>query len=113
MIEPELLICQRAFPEAQRLLSGARNYGVGLLPVGWHDADVEPIQGAAAVVRRGSPLEPLRGEILRISVGDRSAYVWVIAGADVETDLSISRRAMLAVGYLAASSILLDVEVIG
>ena len=44
LTEPEVLIGQRAFPDAQPLLAGAST-PVGSFTVGWHDTAVQPYRG--------------------------------------------------------------------
>lgn len=109
-VEPELLIIERAFPEAQALLASTPSEILGSLVVGWHDTVLSRWTGAAAVVRRGGPLEERVGEIIRVSTDFGSAVVYVVGTADVERDLSLARRAFLAVCPLAEEEILMSVE---
>lgn len=112
MVEEELLIVERAFPEAQRLLAGIPERSLGELRIGWHDTVARPETGAAAAVRTGSALEDLVGEVLRVAVGARSAYVYVAGAADLATDLSLARRAFLALAPLSTESVTAHVEVV-
>lgn len=113
MIEEELSIIRRAFPEAQRLLEGPPSRVVAAAAaVGWHGTSADPETGAAAVVRSGGPYEDLIGEVLRVSTALTGAYVYVVGRADVVTDLSLARRAFLAVAPLAEESVTMAVEVV-
>lgn len=107
MTEPEIMIVRRAFPEAQRLLAGVPSGFLGPRQlVGWHDTTAHPEMGAVALARRGSDLETYIGEVLRVTSEFGSAFVYVIGGnADLLTDLSLARRAFLAVGPLAEETL--------
>lgn len=109
MIELELMVIERAFPEAQRLLAGIPNQTVGRYRTGWHDTSVSRHTGAAAVVRRDGPLAEEVGETLYLISDYGAAYVYVVGGADLLTDISVARRAFLALGQLAEEE--LDVRV--
>lgn len=111
MTQPQLLIIERAFPEAQRLLSGATVTHYGRVDVGWHDTAVSPWTGAAAVVRRGGPLMELIGQTLRVTSDDGSCLVYVVGGGDVLQDLSVARRAFLALSPLAEDELDCMVEI--
>lgn len=114
MIESEVLASLRAFPEAQRLLAGVPIDRVaGLVPVGWHGTEVEPLP--VAVVRRGGAHEELIGEVVRVSRGWRDpvfAYVYGARGIPEGVELSLPRRWFLALGLLSLESIDCVVEVV-
>ena len=100
---------RRAFPEAQRLLAGAPADVGRVLEVGWHHTDTNPETGAAAVVRRGGPLEDWLGSVLLVrrmggtgaDLVVAQAFVYVVGVADVVADLSLARRAFFAISPLA------------
>lgn len=99
MIEPEVAIGRRAFPAAQALLAGALLTSIpDVSTVGWHETFVDGESGAFAVVRFG--LEELRGEIVKVTAGDRSCFVYVVGARDVPVDLSLARRAFLSLAPL-------------
>lgn len=113
IIERELLDSRRAWPESQRIFRGA---ALRRLPtrveVGWHFNEVDPEQGAVAVVRDGAGLDYLIGEILRVAIGTRQAFVWVRGARGVPHDLSLTRRAFLAIGLLSHESLACVVEIV-
>jgi hypothetical protein len=113
MIEPELSITRRAFPEAQALLAGPVSRQVTAAAViGWHDTTAHGETGAVAVVRRGGPYEDLVGEVLRVETSYAAAYVYCAARADVVEDLSLARRAMLSVAPLAEENISASIGIV-
>lgn len=111
--EPELLAIRRAFPKAQELLFSVPLSRIYAGPVGWHGTQVDPELGSsAAVVRSGAGLDELIGEVLRITVGDRTpVFVYVVGARDVPTDVSVARRAFMALGLLAVEHVEAIVEV--
>lgn len=112
-VEPEVMLGRRAFPMAQQLLAGSVESQLPqLVETGWHDTSVHPETGAFALVRQGAGLDDLIGEILRVQAQDRTAYVYCLGSADVPTDLSLARRAFLALGLLALESLGTSVAVV-
>lgn len=113
IVEQDLLDSRRAWPEAQRIFKGP---ALRRLPsraeVGWHGNEVDIEQGACAVVRAGAGLDDLIGEVLRVSIGSREAFVWVRGSRGVPHDVSLTRRAFLALGLLSHESIACVVEVV-
>lgn len=112
--EPELLTIRRAFPEAQLALAGVPLDRVFAGPVGWHGTSVHPELGSAhAVVRSFSDLDELIGEVLRITVPGRPPiFVYVVGARDVPWQVSVSRRAFMALGLLSAESVEAIVETV-
>ena len=100
--EPEVLIGQRAFVDAQRILGeGLRGQAVGTFTVGWHDTSVQPYRGAFAVVNQVDPaLRDLVGEVLRVNARDQEVLVYVLGRQDVPHSISLARRAFLALSGL-------------
>lgn len=114
-MELELQWSRRAFPKAQELLAGSPTSDAPLrLDVGWHSNDVEAEAGAIAVVRDGAGLDAWLGQVLRVTSldhPDRAVFVFVLGARGVPTDLSLSRRAFLALGVLSLESLSCLVEV--
>lgn len=105
MIEPELAIIQRAFPEAQALLPFVPAQNLGRILTGWHDTALSRWTGPAALALRGSALEEYVGETLVVSTDRGRISVYVVgASGQLLTDLSLARRAFLAVAPLAAET---------
>lgn len=112
--ELELLWAVRAFPESQRIFEATGVPGrrlPGLVDVGWHGTETEPIAGATCVLGVGGD-QALRGEVLRISRGPRRVFVYVLGVRAVPVPYSISRRAFLGLGLLALDSIPCVIEVV-
>lgn len=111
--EPEILTGRRAFPKAQQLLAGVP---LRRLPervnVGWYGTETHPEAGSFAVVRDGAGLDDLIGEVLRVAVGARSVFVYVVGARGVPTDLALARRPFLALGLLSQESLPAVVEVV-
>lgn len=99
--DPDLLAARRAFPMSQALLAGEPLRELGVVDVGWHDTNTHPETGAFAVVAIGAEFGELRGEILRVSAGDRVAFVYVVAERAVPAPISLARRAFLHLGLLS------------
>lgn len=110
--EEEVLWARRAWGKSQALLDGSalRNYGP--VAVGWHEATTHHEVGAFAVVRTGGPWDELIGEILRLTYANRSVFVYCFGGANVPTDLSLSRPAFLRLALLSNESVNAIVEVV-
>lgn len=109
--EPEVLAGRRAFPEAQRLLDGPTLRSADdLRNAGWHGTLTHPEAGAFAVVRRD--LEDYVGEVIRVTYGSRSCVVYVVAARDVPQELSLTRRAFMALSPLWRERIRVQAEVV-
>lgn len=115
MIEPEIAWGRRAFPEAQRLFDEAGSPGArwpGQLDTGWHSSSVHEETGAFALVRSGAGLDDLIGEVIEVRTDYRSVLVYVLASRDIEQQLSLTRRAFLALALLTKESISTAVRVV-
>lgn len=111
--EQELLDSRRAFPMAQSLLGDVPSRRLsGLVTVGWHANDVHPEAGSVAVVGRLSPLAGLVGDIVRVTVGTRQVFVFVLGARDVPVDLSLARRPFSVLALLTTTSVSAIVEVV-
>jgi hypothetical protein len=81
--------------------------------VEWHHTTLDEHEGAFAVAREGGPLEEMVGDVLRVSYGDRSAYVYVVdASDDLDADLSLARRAFIQLANLSEDEVAASVEVL-
>lgn len=108
-----VMIGRRAYPTAQVLLSGVPLYKIPrFVDVGWYDTRIHPETGAFAVIREDGPLEELAGEVLRVTCGRRSTFVYCAGSADVPTDLALYRRAYLDLMLLSREAVPCIVEVI-
>lgn len=105
---------RRAFAQTQALLTGTVARTVALLAdVGWYDSAAHPETGAFALVREDGAYADLVGEILLVTNGDRSCYVYCIDFGDVTGDLALYRRAYLHLGLLSHETLPCLVEVLG
>jgi hypothetical protein len=97
------------------------NGGVLALPifhadVGWHGTDLDDEEGAFAIVQEGSVLEALIGERVRIRTDQLSAgvvFAFVHNRYPIVDDISLTRRAFLELGFLAADNVRCVIEVMG
>lgn len=114
---PELMIARRSFPTAQSLFEGpVLREATANAQIGWHDTEVCAETGAIALVPADGELTDLVGEIVvvkrRLPREIRSVYAYVLARAALADDLSLSRRAFLHLGPLAAEFLECSVEVV-
>jgi hypothetical protein len=116
--EDDMYLGRLPFPEAQRVFARGgpvpgRRYRTG---AGWHGTNTDPERGSFAAVRAGGPLEGLLGERVRVTrlsaVGEASVYAYCHTVAAVAEDISLTRRAFLAVALPAEDEIDVTVEVI-
>lgn len=111
--EPEILIGRRAFATAQTLFAGV---AARRLPertdVGWYGTETHAEIGAFAVVRDGWGLDDLIGEVLRVSVGRRAVFVYVVGARGIPTDIALARRAFLGLGLLSSEALSAVIEVV-
>lgn len=102
------------WPESQRKLAegAAVPHSARLATCGWHGTKIDPNRGAFAIVRSDGPLADLLGERVRVGAYPRAAYVYVTdERADVEEDISLTRRAFAALAPLATDELAVKVEV--
>lgn len=115
ILEPEVALGRRAFPEAQRLLvTQPLRLATDLKTCGWHGTNVHPEDGAFALVRSGPEgfQDEYVGEVLRLTVGSRSCIAYVLAARDLPWDVSLTRRAFMALAPLFTSQLLIRAEVL-
>lgn len=80
---------------------------------GWHGTRLHPEVGSFALVDSDGPLASLVGDRLRITSGFTSIFVYVVGETELEDDLSLTRRAFLALSSLADDSLDVTVGVVG
>lgn len=107
--DPEILVGRRAFAAAQAIFAGAPLGLPALIDVGWHDSKVSVERGSFAVIGQNSGLDDLIGEIVSVTAADRTAFVYVLAAADVPVSLSLARRAFFAICRPTLESVLCKV----
>lgn len=98
---------------AQKMLAGpVTGAPLAAATAEWHHTTLDPHEGAFALVRSGGPLEELVGDVIRVSHGGRSLYAYVVdATDDLDADLSLARRAFLALDDLSLDEVSVTVEV--
>lgn len=112
VIEPEILIGRRAFDMAQSLLAAEPETRLPQrVPVGWYDTTTDPEVGSFAVVQRGGDYEDLVGETLKITVREKSVFVYVIGARGVPHQIHLARRAFFALDRLSLDSLNAVVEI--
>lgn len=98
------LAARRAFPSTQTLLAGIDlAIDPDIQTVGWHGTAFHPENGSVALV--SATFVRLVGETLRVSVGNRTVYVYVIGVRNLRYDLSLARRPFMALGGLYNTSL--------
>lgn len=108
------MAARRAFPKAQELLASTPlRPAPDLTACGWHGTSVHREDGAFALVNLGKPGldEAYVGEVIRVRFEDRSCLVYVIGARDLPWDLSLTRRAFMALSPLWATSLTVYSEV--
>lgn len=109
-----VLVGRRCFADAQAQL-GVRppNQTVdALVTTGWYDSAVNAEVGSFAVVDPAGVLADRVGQVLRVSTGSFSAFVYVIGLAGTGAPLALARRAFMALGPLSVGTLECVVEVV-
>jgi hypothetical protein len=114
----EMLFASLPFNEAQAQL-GAPGVEGRLLTAtcGWHGTSFDSQRGSFAIVSSDGPLKDMVGERLAITRGDtpqaRTVYVYVHTDSDDLVDeISLTRRAFMALGDPALDNIDVSVDVV-
>lgn len=110
--DPDRMAGRRSWAAAQRRYAGQVLEAVGVVDIGWHDTATHPETGAFALVAGSAGLDRLFGEILRVRVGRREAFVYVLGAGAVPTPISLSRRAFFSLGLLSEETLSATVEVV-
>lgn len=116
MIEEEILIGRRAFPEAQALFATTTLRTLAeTQTVGWHGSTLSAEEPAFALVQRGGALDNdvvgdddgLIGEVLVLTRAgaDETIYVYCLGAANIPTALSVPLRAFAALAVPTAEQI--------
>lgn len=119
----EMEIARLPFREAQAILGATRGVPTTLRQgvCGWHGdtASGDPETGAFAVVQPGGRFADLVGERLQVALAEgierRHVFVYCHNAVRIADDeeLSLTRRAFLALGLLAEDSLKVNVTVVG
>lgn len=112
--EDEVVLARRSFATAQ---AGLAAYGAPRLieqsvEASWHAEATHEERGSFAVVREGGALTGLVGEVLRVSSAAGSVFVYCVAARDIPDELSLYRRAFLAIGGLFVETVDVAIEVV-
>lgn len=119
---PDAYLARLPWDSAQQALGagGTISTSKQAAAAGWHGPSTDPELGAFCIVRTDGPLANLVGERLRVTyrTGTRARSVVVYChdeldfGEDgADEDLSLTRRAMLALAPLALDLVPVEVEV--
>ena len=101
-----------AFPQSQLALAPMGGGGATVLldaRVGWHGSLLAPETGAFCLVCQEGRLAGRIGELLEVGQPGRSVIVLVDGSVGLPGDLSLSRRAFLALGPLAVDELVVRV----
>lgn len=110
-VELEIAQGRRALPETQRIWAVSPVVRIPRqVEVGWHepyDLDQAALRetGAFAVARTGGTQEDLIGELVIVAAGSARVVVYCLGRAGVDQDLSLTRRAFLALSPLWETSV--------
>lgn len=101
------------FADAQSVLSstGVLFNSAQTAVVGWHGTLTDPQRGSFCIVSSSGPLADLVGERVKVSKGDRSVYAYCHTDGDILEDLSLTRRAFMALDYPATTELEATVEI--
>lgn len=110
--ELEVMWARRAIDTAQGYFRAAPVRAIGVMDVGWHDSTTHPEVGSFAVIRSGGLLDDGEtvGEIVRVGAGEREVFAFVIGGADVPTELSLSRPLFIRLALLTTEALSASVD---
>jgi hypothetical protein len=117
-IIPELMAVRRAFPVSQQLLAGpVLREASTAARIGWHDTDVCAEMGAVAVVPDSGEFSSLVGDVIVVKRSTptlmRGVFVYVVGSStEIIDDISLGRRAFLALGLLSDEALTCSVGVI-
>lgn len=110
------MVARLALAESQRLRAHAEPEGTAVFAsAGWHDTAFDPNRGAYAIVRSDGPLADWVGEWVRVTAAGvtrtRAVTVYVVDEGQPIEDISLSRRAFLALAPLASTELDVTVQV--
>lgn len=112
----EELLASLPFASAQKALPGPVVPRTARHTIcSWHGLRIDSLRGSFAVVRTGSPLEDLVGERLRVTDLRTRRVVYVYCRAeviDLPDDLTLARRAFLALRPLWTETASVKIEVL-
>lgn len=109
---PDEELAQRGWVSSQIALGGAPSGAARQARAEWHGTSIDARRGALALVRDDGVLADLVGERVRVTFGARSANVYVVASSDIDEDISLTRRAWMALANASRDFIDVRVEVI-
>ncbi len=103
------------WPESQRRLGlgGPLRGRTQRTTIGWHGTSFDPVLGAVGVVRKDGPLRDLAGERVRLTHRNTSVVVYIHDLGGTIEDLSITRRAFMALDMPSLDSLPVLLEVMG
>lgn len=95
--ESEILDGMRGWTGSQRAFIGVADGAAPrrVLDVGWYDTGLDEHEGAFCLVRAGSALEDLVGEVVRFQRQRFVGHVYCVGGAALSTDVALSRPTFL------------------
>lgn len=79
----------------------------------WHGTILNPERGSFCVVQRGGRFADLVGDRVRVSTfTGRAVNAYVIAEAELEDDISLTRRLFMELGLLSADDLNVRIEIL-
>jgi hypothetical protein len=110
----DFYLARLPFFEAQRELGklGGRAGSPAVATVGWHGTLTTRDRGSFAAVPATGKLADLLGKRVKITVAGTSVYAFVALAADVEQDITVSRRLFQELAVLGNRQVTATVEVV-
>jgi hypothetical protein len=106
--ERDILDGMRSWTGAQRAFESVGDPGspVRTVEAGWYGTDVDEHEGAFCMVKSGSLLEPLIGEVVEMRANQRRWVLYCIgASSSLPTDFALSRPAFLRFAALSDETV--------
>lgn len=116
-LETDSYYARLGFPSAQKALGVGGPESRKRAVIGWHGSflDGESQGGSFGIVNTEGSLTDLLGERVKVTYGKRSVVVYVHRAVDLDAaeDLSLSRRAFMALAPLPTDELVVRVEALG
>jgi hypothetical protein len=111
----DMMLARLPFYEAQEALRGARQSGTArFASCEWHGASQygDPERTSFAMVDESGPLGELVGERIVVSFEGRQVYAYVHRSTQLDAEMSLNRRAFMALAPLSADALSVAIAVV-
>ena len=93
---PEDLLAELPFLTAQQALDTQAEINQRSAVCGWHGLSFDPAEGSFCIVKRDGEFTDLIGERVAVHNGDKRVVAYVHTDGDILEDISLTRRAFMA-----------------